>query len=605
MHHRGPDDSGIWLYDCPEAMVGLGHARLSVIDVSHAGHQPMHFKNLSIVFNGEVYNYKEMRSELEELGYSFSTKSDTEVVLKAFSHWGRDSVKKFIGMFAMAIYDQEKQRIWFFRDRLGVKPLYYTFQNNIFLFGSELKSFCDHPYFNRSINISALSTYFDLGYLPAPATIYDNTHKLKPGYYMVFDLKNRSIEAKAFWDIETIIQQESLNISYAEAKSSLKDLLVSACNYRMVADVPIGVFLSGGYDSSLVTAILQTQRTNKLKTFTIGFERGNNEAPYAKSIADFLGTDHTEYICTEKEAQEIIPSLPFFFDEPFADQSAIPTMLVSRIARKNVTVALSADGGDEAFAGYERYAAFNKQLKLMRMIPGPFKKLSGFLMRRAGLALPNKRMSLQHKILGVANSLSSNRRTEAFNLYKSIHSIPEISRRQLFVAGDIEYDTFKLREMGLFKSDLEMAIGIDFNYYLPDDILTKVDRSTMSASLEGREPLLDHRLIEFAVQLPLSFRYDNLELKRILKDLTHEMIPEELVDRPKAGFSVPIFHWLRNDLHFLLDEYLSEVQLKKSGLLNVKNVSRIVAGFKSGRFYYNPLIWRLLMFQMWYSRWMH
>jgi asparagine synthase (glutamine-hydrolysing) len=444
-----------------------------------------------------------------------------------------------------------------------------------------------------------------LGYIPAPATIYNDTFKLKQGHFMIFDLKKRAIETKPYWNIESFMKKESLNVSYSEAKNSLKDLLLSACNYRMVADVPIGVFLSGGYDSSLVTGVLQTQRTDRIKTFTIGFERGNNEAPHAKKIADYLNTNHTEYTCTEKEAQEIIPSLPFFFDEPFADQSAIPTILVSRIARKNVTVALSADGGDEAFVGYERYAAFNNQLKLMSKVPGPLKGLSSFMMRQIGLSLPNSRMSLQHRILGVANSLNPNKRIEAFNLYKSIHAIPELTRRQLFAGGNVNYNTFKLEDINLFKSEIEMAVGIDFNYYLPDDILTKVDRSTMSASLEGREPLLDHRLVEYAVRLPFHYKFDKLELKKILKDITHEMIPKELVDRPKAGFSVPIFHWLRNDLRFLLDEYLSEVQLKKSGLLNVNSILLMVEGFKSGKFYYNPFIWRLLMFQMWYSRWMY
>jgi asparagine synthase (glutamine-hydrolysing) len=604
MHHRGPDDNGTWLDQNAGAIIGLGHARLSIIDVSNAGHQPMHYNNFSIVFNGEIYNYKEIRAELEVLGYSFLTKSDTEVVLKSFSHWGKDSVNKFIGMFAITVYDREEQKIYFFRDRLGVKPMYYTFKNDIFLFGSELKSFCNHPRFNKSINISALSTYFDLGYIPAPATIYNDTYKLKQGHLMIFDLKKRVIETKSYWNIESFIQKESLNVSYNEAKNGLKDLLLSGCNYRMVADVPIGVFLSGGYDSSLVTGMLQTQRTDRIKTFTIGFERGNNEAPYAKRIAEYLNTDHTEYTCTEKEAQEIIPSLPFFFDEPFADQSAIPTILVSKIARKNVTVALSADGGDEAFVGYERYAAFNNHLKLMSRVPGSLKRVSSFMLRLMGLSLPNSRMSLQHRILGVANSLNPNKRLEAYNLYKSIHSIPEVSRRQLFECGNVNYTTFKLEDINIFKSEIEMAVGIDFNYYLPDDILTKVDRSTMSASLEGREPLLDHRLVEYAVQLPFSYKYDNFQLKKILKDITHEVVPKELMDRPKAGFSVPIFHWLRNDLRFLLDEYLSEFQLKKSGLLNVNSIQLIVEGFKSGKFYYNPLIWRLLMFQMWYARWM-
>lgn len=605
MRHRGPDDNGTWLDQNARARVGLGHARLSIIDVSNAGHQPMHYNNFSIVFNGEIYNYREIRTELETLGYSFLTKSDTEVVLKSFSQWGKDSVNRFIGMFAIAVYDREEQKIYFFRDRLGVKPMYYTYKNDIFLFGSELKSFCNHPRFNKSINISALSTYFDLGYIPAPATIYNDTYKLKQAHFMIFDLKKRAIETKPYWNIESFMKKESFNVSYSEAKNSLKDLLLSACNYRMVADVPIGVFLSGGYDSSLVTGVLQTQKTDRIKTFTIGFERGNNEAPHAKRIADYLNTNHTEYTCTEKEAQEIIPSLPFFFDEPFADQSAIPTILVSRIARKNVTVALSADGGDEAFVGYERYAAFNNQLKLMSRVPGSLKRLSSLMMRQIGFLLPNSRMSLQHRILGVANSLNSDRRIEAFNLYKSIHSIPELTRRQLFAGGNVNYDTFKLEDINLFKSEIEMAVGIDFNYYLPDDILTKVDRSTMSASLEGREPLLDHRLVEYAVQLPFHYKFDKLELKKILKDITHEMIPKELVDRPKAGFSVPIFHWLRNDLRFLLDEYLSEVQLEKSGLLNVNSILLMVEGFKTSKFYYNPLIWRLLMFQMWYSRWMH
>lgn len=602
LHHRGPDDADVVIIDNQYAKIGLGHARLAIIDTSSAGHQPMRYKNLTIVFNGEIYNYQEIRKELEVLGDVFYTNSDTEVILHAFSHWGKEAVSRFVGMFAFVIFDDSTNQVTVFRDRLGVKPFYYTFWDNCLLFGSELKSLLAHPRFEKEIDTLALSKFFDLGYIPAPYTIYQNTYKLNPGYMISLDLVNKQFHKEQYWDVHDYMQKPKLAIPYQEAKETTQELLASACEYRMVADVPVGVFLSGGIDSTMVAAMLQSNRTQKLKTFTIGFEKGNNEAPFAKKTAEFLGTDHTEYICTEKEAQDIIPQLPFIYDEPFADQSAIPTTLVSRIAREQVTVALSADGGDELFAGYKRYAEFEKRTQALASVPYFLKKLGKPILGLVEQTLPESKVHIAHRLQGIKKSVHRNPKAEAHRLYNSIHSLPDaIATKGLPFYHNP--NSFILKEESEFYSNIELAMATDFIYYLPDDILTKVDRATMSVGLEGREPLLDHRLIEYVSQLPLAYKFDGHIQKKILKDILYGYVPKDMMNRPKRGFSVPVFHWLANDLAYLVDEYLSYDRLKESDVFNTEYVFSLVEKFKRGEFYYKPFIWRLLVFQMWHERW--
>jgi len=366
----------------------------------------------------------------------------------------------------------------------------------------------------------------------------------------------------------------------------------------------VGIFLSGGYDSSTVTAILQSSRTEKLKTFTIGFEEGNNEAPYAKKIASYLGTDHTELICETKIAQSIIPDLPFYYDEPFADSSAIPTTLVSKLARTQVTVALSADAGDEIFAGYERYSdLYNKSLTISK-IPESLIITSKLAFSIASELVPTAFPKLKHKLNGLSKSLHFDKNTQTASLFTNMSSLPDFIISGLLAGKPLNTNGFIQINPEGFKNEIDLVMALDYMMYLQNDILTKVDRASMSISLESREPLLDHRLIEYVAKLPLEYKFDGKILKRILKDISYSYIPKEMLDRPKAGFSLPINTWLRNDLSYLIDEFLNDKAIKSSGLLNTDYIRKQVELFKVNRLHYNQVIWRLLMFQMWYFKWM-
>jgi asparagine synthase (glutamine-hydrolysing) len=605
LKHRGPDNNGAILYENEFAHVGLGQTRLAIIDVSDDGLQPMEYKYLSIVFNGEVYNYEEIKNELIILGHEFTSNSDTEVILHAFEEWKTECVHKFIGMFAFVIYDKKKNYIHVFRDRAGVKPLYYYKKNGLFMFASELKAFHQHPSFEKEIDIVAVGAYFDYGYVPSPYSIFKNTHKLDPGHYLEWNLEHNNFKIHEYWNSDTFYTMPKLALSYKEAKTELTSLLKSAYNYRMIADVPVGVFLSGGYDSTSVAAILQDSSPTKIKTFTIGFESGNNEAPYAKENATFLCTDHHEYFCTEKEAKDIICDLPFYYDEPFGDSSAIPTTLVSKVARKEVTVALSADGGDEVFCGYGSYPKAGKQMNKINKIPNFIRPSLKKILSIGADMIPDSKHQLKHKMTGFSESLSNNEFEIAMNIFHKARQLP-FHIKTKFIRQEVwELKTPFTSKSIIYHNIIEMLMAIDFKTYLPNDILTKVDRATMSVSLEGREPLLDHRILEFAAQLPLEFKYDGITTKRILKDITHDYIPKKLMDRPKSGFSLPITKWLRNDLVFLIDKYLSEDALKLSGLFDEKYLLMQIESFRKGQFHYVQFIWKLLMFQMWYKKWMN
>lgn len=606
LNHRGPDGHGTSVFESIDASIGLGHTRLSIIDLTVGGKQPMQFGSLNIVFNGEVYNYKEIRKELLGLGHIFNTESDTEVVLHAVSEWGQAAVNRFIGMFVYAVYDSSENTLSITRDRPGVKPLYYFFRDGVFLFGSELKSLMAHPAFEKIIDHRSVSNYFRLGYVPAPDSIFQNCHKLEPGHQLVLSLKDRQVDVKQYWSVTDYFRQPKLEIDYSLAQSELKAILYSSCKYRMVADVPVGVFLSGGYDSTAVTALLQTEMTDKLKTFTIGFQEGNNEAPFARKVAAYLGTDHSEYICTAKDAQDIIPTLSYFFDEPFGDSSAIPTSLVSKLARKHLTVALSADGGDEVFCGYKAHFNLFQRNRLLNQVPSFLKPyLQGIApyVRETGLPLGDV---FRHKAASAFESLSRNEVLQAQVLFRNMREMPSSYVRALLNIDDKPYMTpYNSGDIVGFHHFIEQAMSADYLSYLPDDILTKVDRATMMVSLEGREPLLDHRIIEFAARLPVSYKYaGGSNGKKILKDIVHKLVPIELMDRPKSGFSIPIASWLRGELSYLLEEYLNEEAIGESGLFNVEFTLNQIRNFKNGKDGYFLNIWYLLMFQMWYAQWM-
>src|SRR3989337_736529 len=491
--HRGPDDAGI--YFDQECNVGLGHRRLSVLDLSSFGHQPMSNDNGSIwiTYNGEVYNYREIREELIKKGYNFKSDSDTEVVIKAYEEWGIDCVHKFIGMFALAIWDRREKKLYLLRDRVGVKPLYYYYKEGLFLFASELKALMKHPDFSKEVNYSVLSLYLRYGYIPAPFTIFQNTYKLKPGHYLCFS--NNDVRELKYWDIVDFYLQEPINTSEDEVVEELENLLIDSFKYRLVSDVPVGVFLSGGIDSTTVTALLQKNINTQLKTFSIGFyEDRFNEAKWSKKIANYLETDHTEYYLSVKEAFSIIEKLPEIYDEPFGDSSGIPTYLVSRLARQDVTVTLSADGGDELFCGYNRYKSviyLNRWfLRLPRYIRNSLiKALSSFssstvdsLYSTFKPCIPEIK-DYKDKFEKWRNMLRESSNGNPLDMYKfNINRwTPDDLTRLLGYRYNSKFTTyFEETFFRLKNNDLvTQVMAADFKTWLVDDILTKVDRATM------------------------------------------------------------------------------------------------------------------------------
>lgn len=607
MVHRGPDGFGLEELNTPTAQIGFGHRRLAIIDLSEHGKQPMQFNQNWICFNGEIYNFQEIKDELSHLGHSFTGASDTEMILHAYEQWGEGCLEKFIGMFAFALYDAENNRVFMARDRAGVKPFFYYWKDGLFLFASELKAFHQHPNFEKSINKDAVAAYMQFGNVPTPHCIFDYCAKLKPGHFAFLDLNNQLFSTTQYWNVYDAYNQPKLDVSFEEAKKTTKSLILSACNYRMVADVPVGVFLSGGYDSTLVTALLQQERSTPLKTFTIGVpDIGLNEAPYAKDIAEYLGTDHTEYMCTEMEAFDLIPELPFHFDEPFADSSAIPTTLVSKIARKDVTVALSADAGDEVFAGYNRYDYMLRYGKKLNKIPGFVRKSTSAMMN----LVPADKVPIfgnkynfhnrYEKLKGILKDPS------AENLMLNLSQQFTDEKLKQFLANDFQQLSTAFQSKELRKehySPLAYMMAIDYQTYLVDDILQKVDRSTMTASLEGREPLLDHRIIEYAAKLPDDFKYHNGIKKYILREIAHEFIPASFMDRPKMGFAIPIGKWMQNDLRDLVESYINEETIVSQGLFDWNEVKALKTAFMNGKTEYETKIWYLLMFEMWMERW--
>ena len=613
MRHRGPDGKGIKLFQEDSYQLGLAHQRLSIIDVSSGGEQPMKFDNLWICYNGEIYNFKAIKQELAALGHVFISSSDTEVILHAFSQWGIECIHRFTGMFAFVIYDLIKQELICIRDRAGVKPFYYYCHKGLFLFASELKAIHEHPAFVKSLDYNAIVMFMQYGNIPAPNTIFEHTQKLKPGHSLKLDLKEgfeglEKMKPESYWNVYDFYNLPKSKISYQEAKQKTNTLLDEACALRMVADVPVGVFLSGGYDSTAVVSSIQKNSTAKIKTFTIAVpDIGLNEADDARKIAEFLGTDHTEIICDVKEAVKKVETLPYFFDEPFADSSAIPTMLVSEAAKKEVTVALSADGGDEIFAGYNRYDYLMKYQKLITNTPQFLRNSIAFAMDQINAEqLPyfrNKYNFHQRydKLKLLIKDPSGGNFMQSLSKQFTEDAMNDLLLRQ-FDERLTTYDSTEL--LDATSNPLSFMMAIDYQTYLPDDILQKVDRATMSASLEGREPLLDHHLIEFAAQLPDAFKYKNGIKKLILKDIVHDYVPKELMDRPKKGFAIPIGNWLNDELAHLMHQYLEHERITKQQIFNPVAVQNLVSSFRAGRKENTVKIWYLLMFQMWHERWM-
>jgi len=608
LYHRGPDGSGIVVLQSNTYQIGLGHRRLSIIDLSETGKQPMQFGNLWITFNGEIYNYVEIKSELIDLNHQFFGHSDTEVILHAFAQWGISCVEKFIGMFAFVIYDSVLEELYCVRDRAGIKPFYYYWHNDLFLFSSELKSFHSHPNFKKQINLDAVAAFMQFGNVPTPHCIFNNCFKLKPGHLIKFDLKTKTFNINQYWNVYDFYNKPKLELSFTEAKVETEKILKSAFNYRMVSDVPVGVFLSGGYDSACVASILQKDRAEKLKTFTISVpDIGLNEAPYAKEVSNYIGTDHNEYECSQKEALELIEDLPYYYDEPFADSSAIPTTLVCKMAKRQVTVALSADAGDEIFAGYNRYDYMMKHGKRLNQLPKLIRRgmsgVMGIIPSDTIPVLKNKYNfhNRYEKLKSLLNDPSSKNMMLSLSKQYTETQLKHLMKAKLNHIPT-SYLSDELSEN--HHTPLAYMMAIDYQTYLVDDILQKVDRASMTASLEGREPFLDHRIIEWAAQLPDHYKYYKGSKKHILKEIVHQYIPKHLMDRPKMGFAIPIENWLITDLKEKVSYYLNKNKIEQQQIFNPVFIDKLKHDFYSGKKELANKLWYILMFQMWYEKWM-
>ena len=610
--HRGGDASGT--YVSRNAGVGLGHARLSIIDLSERGNQPMASDDgkIRVSYNGEIYNYREIREDLRSRGHVFRSDCDTEVLVKSYEQWGIECLDRFVGMFALAIWDDEKKKLYLARDRVGIKPLYYYRENGLFLFASELKAIMEHPDFSKRISPDALALFLRYRYVRSPYTIFENTFKLEPGHYIC--LRGGEIEKLCYWDVKESYNAEPYDIGEEEACETFEEILVDSLKHRLVSDVPVGVFLSGGIDSGLVATLLQKNVSEPVKTFTIGFgQEEYDEAAHAKRLADHLGTDHAEFYVSEDEAVRTVSDLPFIYDEPFADDSSIPTCIVSRLAREHVKVVMSGDGGDELFCGYERYAKLARLARVSSRTPRAVRKglealLASldpgrveFLGRTLGLASLSRNYEKARAVLlavlkeDMADMYRRNRGTWAPEDFRDLFREPCNAPDETF--GE-DFDAVK--NNGDIMTRMFYA---DIKVWLPDDILVKVDRASMSTGLEAREPLLDHRLVQFASRVPVNLKYRNGERKYLLRKTLSKHLPAELYDRPKKGFRSPVDSWLRGKLRPLVMEHLGPSGIRKSGFFDADEVSRWTDRFYNDLSVKPGRIWNLLMFQMWYDKW--
>ena len=615
--HRGPDSDGYWTD--PSAGIALAHRRLSIVDLSPAGAQPMISASGRFVmaFNGEIYNHLRLRDKLQNEGKlrgPWRGHSDTETLLAGFEAWGVEStLQKAIGMFAVALWDRETKELLLARDRLGEKPLYYGWQGQgnqaVFLFGSEISALKQHPIFSAEINRNALSLYMRHNYIGGDHSIYNGINKLPPGHLLTVSCNATQPKVSAWWSGVAAIEHgvsHPFSGTPDQAVDTLEILLRDAVGQQMMADVPLGAFLSGGIDSSTVVALMQTQSTRPVKTFSIGFHvEGFNEAEHAKAVAKHLGTDHTELYITSEEAQAVIPKLPTIYSEPFADSSQIPTFLVSQLARQHVTVSLSGDAGDELFCGYNRYQLTARLWGKISSLPPPFRRLLENMItgispkywdKLGTLARVSQLGDKFHKGAALLGS-----RTVA-DLYRGM--VSHWDNPDSVVLGAKEPATLlsgaapKLEGL----NDVERMMALDMLTYLPDDILAKVDRAAMGVSLESRVPFLDHRVVEFAWSLPLDFKYRNGITKWPLRQVLYKHVPKTLMERPKMGFAVPIDHWLRGPLREWAEDLLSESRLRSEGFFNPEPIRIRWAEHLSGQRNWQYHIWDVLMFQAWFEK---
>ncbi len=590
MIYRGPDDAGIYHTSVGDRYIGMAHRRLSIFDLSELGHQPMTSEDgrYTIVFNGEIYNFIELRQELINEGFHFRSQCDTEVILYAYIHWKQECFNRFNGMFALAILDSFDGCVVMARDRMGVKPLYYYHNdtNGDFVFASELKPIMKYPGFHKNMRKEVIGSYLCNKYIASDDTIFQNTYKVAPGTYLEY--RNGNIQISKYWDIlkEKQLGESDMIKDYRAARHELYRLLTDSVNLRMAADVPVGLFLSGGIDSTIVAAIAQKHSLGKIKTFTIGFnEKERNEADRAKAIAEYLGTDHTEMYVGENEIREMIDDIPRYYDEPFADSSQLPTMLVCKLAAHDVTVALSGDGGDELFCGYKMYdwTYFAQRTdiigKILYGIPG----MNGLKDR------------LSPELRAFINNRDENYKTQFF--------IDVMTEQARAITGDITVDPRSAKEKALkYDNWQERRMILDMLTYLPDEVMAKTDRASMKYSLEVRNPILDHRIVEASFRIPHEFKYHHYDKKHILKELAYEHIPKEMLKGPKRGFGIPLAKWLRGPLKEEIDRCTDTMFIKKQGLFDSEAVEELKSKQNSSnKIIYSSMLWSLYIFQRWWE----
>lgn len=597
IRHRGPDDSGA--YVSPDQKVGLGHRRLSIIDLSPLGHQPMRYLDrYEIVFNGEIYNFQEERSILEQSGYTFKSHSDTEVIMALYDRYRENCVEHLRGMFAFALYDEKEQVLFMARDRVGKKPFKYYFDGSTFLFASELKAILTQPEYKKEIDFEAIHHYLTLQYVPAPMTGFKEIKKLEPAHYLSLDLKTKTLKKERYWKLD---YSHKLKISETEWKKQIFEKLDESVRLRMIADVPLGAFLSGGIDSSAIVAMMTQHSSTPIKTFSIGFkEEKYNELPYARIVANTFKTDHTEFI-VEPHAIDILPLLVHHYEEPFADSSALPTYYVSKLTRDYVTVALNGDGGDENFAGYTRYAAFQTSLFLEHF---------SVLAKTLGIPITHllKKIfptTFFDRLYRFNQSLSVDYR-ERYMGFTSYFTNEQKERlyTESFKKDLLKNNTYSLIAREFLQSGAtnktEQAVYADFAMYLPEDLLVKVDIASMAVSLEGRSPFLDHEFLELTAQIPFDLKLKGLNNKKyILKEALRGLLPNEILFRPKMGFGVPIDAWFRGELKTYTEGKLLSGQLVNRGFFRPEAINELLHTHTSTEINFSPQIWALLTLELW------
>lgn len=578
LSHRGPDNSSVNEYKCANNRLFLAHNRLSIQDLSTVANQPMENERFAIVFNGEIFNHLELR---EELNFKdFKTHSDTETLLYAFLSFGiKKTIDKLIGMFAIALFDKKENLLYLIRDRVGIKPLYFTFQNSEFAFASEIKGLPKHLI--QKVNNKALIEFMSLSYIPNSNSYYENIFKLKPAHFLIFD--GKKIKEERYWDLP----KEKINVSFEEAVFTTSKLLESAVKYRLLSDLEVGSFLSGGVDSSLISAIMQKNSTQKVKAFSIGFEdSAYDESVYASEVAKYLGVEHFIHKFSAKDVLDLISDFDYYFDEPFGDASALPMMLLSKMTKEKVSVALSGDGGDELFLGYDRYFFANNYHKKLSLLPQSLRDIASFIAKHSNI---DKLEKMAYPIKNLNH----------LNLYSVISTSIKPWELESVFSKEFIYESFKKEPNFLDLQELNIKIDkndvidtlskIDFYRYLPDDILTKVDRASMKYALEARVPMLDHRVVEYAFSLPTKIKLSKGK-KSILKEILYTHIPRELVDRPKKGFSVPLKEWFRVELKELLFDKINSLDKKFNRDYLLKLASEHMNNNKN----YEYVFWNLL-----------